>query len=181
MRHRNRFSKGRSTRALARVAGRRSAFEMEVEAALNALLGREVEYEATRLEYVKRAAYVPDFDDKPYGPSVRVHYEAKGRFLSKDRSKLLAVKKAHPSVDIRLVFQRNNKLSKTSNTTYMDWAAQHGFPAAVFPDLPIGDTVCQPSESTPASRSSRRQKGGRPKRAGGARKRCSSTSKRPHI
>lgn len=110
---------------------------MQVEEALNAALGRVVEYEAARLEYVKKARYVHDFQDKPYGPNVRVWYEAKGRFMPADRAKLLAVKEAHPSADIRLVFQRNNKLSKDSNTTYMEWAKKHGFPAAVWPELPL--------------------------------------------
>ncbi len=127
-------SKSKRTRTAARAAGRRSKFEMQVEEALNAALGRVVEYETTRLEYVKPARYVPDFRDVVG----KVFYEAKGRFLPADRAKLLAVKRQHPAVDLRLVFMRNNKLSKDSETTYMEWAEKHGFPAAVYPDLPLG-------------------------------------------
>ena len=169
--------KGRQTRALARAAGRRSGFELEVEAALNALLGREVEYEATRLEYVKRACYVPDFKDG------EVLYEAKGRFLSADRTKLLAVRNAHPSIDLRLVFQRNNKLSKKSTTTYMDWATQHGFRASVYPDLPIGGLCSQhQSEGAPTGPSEGHPTAENKLVRGGGRKRLSSsTSKRPRT
>lgn len=167
-------SKGRRTRALARAAGRRSKFEMDVEAALNALLGREVEYESTRLDYIRKARYVPDFKDG------EVLYEAKGRFLPSDRTKLLAVKQAYPRVDLRLVFQRNNKLSKDSTTTYMDWAKQHGFPASVYPDLPVGDLCTPPSENTPEPRSGilRKKTPESGPRAGGNKRCCSSTSKR---
>lgn len=136
--------KSKRTRQLARAAGRRSKFEMEVEAALNAALGRVVEYEAMKLEYVRRVKYIPDFKDG------QVIYEAKGRFDPADRAKLRAVKDQHPGVDIRLVFQRDNKLSKKSTTTYMEWAQKHGFRASVYPDLPLGglSRSCPKKKST---------------------------------
>lgn len=125
------YSKRGRTRAAARAAGRRSGFEIKVEEALNGALGRVVDYETVRLEYVKRATYKPDFIDG------KVYYEAKGRFTSQDRTKLLAVKAAHPAKDIRLIFQENRKLSKKSDTRYKDWADKHGFPASVWPELPL--------------------------------------------
>jgi len=49
---------------------------------------------------------------------------------------MLAVKDAHPHLDIRFVFQRNNTISKNSKTTYGDWADKHGFKWCVFPNIP---------------------------------------------
>lgn len=90
------------------------------------------EYEPIKLPYVIDHNYIPDFR-----LSNGIIIEAKGKLDAQTRAKMLAVKKAHPELDIRLVFMRgNNKLSKRSNTTYLSWAEKHGFPAAdgVIPD-----------------------------------------------
>ena len=43
---------------------------------------------------------------------------------------MLWVKEQHPEVTIRFIFGNgNNKLTKRSKTTYLDWARQHGFEA----------------------------------------------------
>ena len=49
---------------------------------------------------------------------------------------MLAVKKQHPELDIRFIFQRNNTLTKRSKTTYGDWCDKHGFPWCIYPHLP---------------------------------------------
>lgn len=85
--------------------------------------GFSYEYEPLRLAYVIEANYTPDFV-LPNG----VMLEAKGFFRPEDRRKLLAVRKANPEADIRLVFQSpKNTLTKTSQTTYAEWAAKNGF------------------------------------------------------
>lgn len=117
---------------------RRSKFEIRVEIAL-ARRAESIEYESERLQYRLSKHYVPDFSvtfnqDDTGDPII---FEAKGRFTSFDRSKMIAVKEAHPDRDIRLVFMRNNPLYKGSKSTYMDWAAKHGFKATVFPELPL--------------------------------------------
>lgn len=66
--------------------------------------------------------YTPDFT---LANGVRI--EGKGRFTPSDRTKLLAVKEAHPNLDLRLVFGCNNKLNKKSKERYFDWAEKHGF------------------------------------------------------
>ena len=71
--------------------------------------------------------YTPDFF-LPNG----VVIEAKGKLDRNVRKKMLAVKEAHPDKDLRFVFQRNNKIHKDSNTRYLDWAEQHGFPAVLL-------------------------------------------------
>jgi hypothetical protein len=41
---------------------------------------------------------------------------------------MLAVRKAHPKLDIRLVFQQpHNTLTKASKTTYAAWAEKYNF------------------------------------------------------
>ena len=49
---------------------------------------------------------------------------------------MLAVKKQHPELDIRFIFQRNNTLTKRSKTTYGDWCDKHGFLWCIYPHLP---------------------------------------------
>ena len=110
--------------------GKRSKFESAVyDGALRR--GHLVSYEPAdgHLPYV--LYYIPDFV-LPNGIIV----EAKGFFPSEDRTKMLRVKKANPEVDIRFVFQRDNKLDKRSKTTYTQWAKRHGFLAVVGEDIP---------------------------------------------
>lgn len=85
------------------------------------------QYEPTKLPFVIERTYCPDF----YIPHKDIYIEAKGKLDADTKQKMIAVKKAHPDLDIRIVFMRGeNKLSKRSKTTYMQWAEKHGFPAA---------------------------------------------------
>ena len=65
--------------------------------------------------------YRPDFE-LPNGILV----EAKGRLTFFDRAKMLLVIKANPDKDIRLLFMRDNKLTKKSKQRYTDWARANG-------------------------------------------------------
>lgn len=96
------------------------------------LNGHKFEYETLRLPYTIEATYTPDFV-LPNG----VVLEAKGYFKPEDRRKMIAVKKQYPDLDIRLVFQQPyNTLTKTSKTTYGQWADKHGFLWAPAHDIP---------------------------------------------
>jgi hypothetical protein len=53
--------------------------------------------------------------------------ETKGRFTAADRRKMVAIQEEHPTLDIKLLFMRNNKIHKNSATTYSDWAEAHGY------------------------------------------------------
>lgn len=77
-----------------------------------------------RVSYTLTKRYIPDFV-LPNGVIV----EAKGYFESKDRTKMLLVKKQNPNLDIRFLFQKaNNRLTKSSNSKmYWQWCEQHGF------------------------------------------------------
>ena len=89
-------------------------------------------YECTRYPYITYSKYTPDFFLKN-----GVIIETKGFWKPSDRSKMKAVKQQHPELDIRMVFQRNNTLSKKSKTTYGMWCDKHGFPWCVFPNIPL--------------------------------------------
>ena len=69
--------------------------------------------------------YTPDFKMS------NLWIETKGKFTSKDRTKMIAVKEQHTKLDVRLLFMANNKLFPKSKTRYLDWAEQHGYKAAV--------------------------------------------------
>jgi hypothetical protein len=97
------------------------------------LNGHQFEYETLKLNYTLSANYYPDFI-LPNG----VILEAKGYFKPEDRRKMLAVKKQHPDLDIRLVFQAPyNTLTKKSSTTYAKWAEKNGFLWAASHDIPL--------------------------------------------
>lgn len=107
--------------------GTRSGFEARIHRDLHER-GVPFAYEprGSRLPYRVMRHYLPDFV-LPNG----VHVEAKGWFKPADRSKMLAVREAHPDIDIRFLFQRaSNTLSGSSTTTYAAWATKHGFPWA---------------------------------------------------
>jgi hypothetical protein len=101
----------------------RSQFEAKLVHQLETA-GVKFGYESKTIGYVKVCKYKPDFllhTKKPF------LLEAKGYFLPSDRTKLLAVLKQNPGIDLRIVFQRaGQKLSKRSSTSYGDWATAHG-------------------------------------------------------
>lgn len=84
------------------------------------------EYETIKLEYIKpesKHKYTPDFilDNG-------IIVEAKGLFSPSDRKKHELIKKQHPELDIRFVFDNpNNKINKGSKTTYAMWCEKKGF------------------------------------------------------
>lgn len=110
----------------------RSGFEIEV--LRNAReSGLVVAYEPDSFAYSK--TYTPDL--RITLSSGRVFYvEAKGWFRPADRTKLKQVKESNPELDLRMLFQRDQRLSKHSKTTYSQWAATHKFPWAVGTTLP---------------------------------------------
>lgn len=109
------------------VYGWRSGLEEQVGEQLKTA-GMEYEYETLtipyRVEEVRK--YTPDFI-----LSNGIVVETKGRWVTADRKKLKLIKQQYPDLDLRLVFSNpNQRISKTSRTTYAKWAADHGFPFA---------------------------------------------------
>ena len=101
------------------------------------MTGRNVpfKYEELVVRYTsppKNHRYTPDF---------LLHngiiVETKGRFLPADRNKHVLIKKQHPELDIRFVFNNSKaKINKRSKTTYADWCEKHGF---LYADKDIPD------------------------------------------
>jgi len=116
-----RISKARSN---AIKHGYRSGFEHKVADQLKESKTK-FEYETTVIDYVKPETlhkYTVDFT-LPNGILV----ETKGRWVLEDRKKHLLIKKQHPELDIRIVFQNpNGKIRKGSKTTYADFCDKHG-------------------------------------------------------
>ena len=115
----------------------RSKLERNVAAWLKKA-GVSFQYEAYKYEYdfpisggwcpacsnthvVKARTYLTDFTF----PNTAWVLEAKGRLSSQERSKFLCLKEA--GVEVRFVFQRDNKLYPKSKTRYSTWCNQHGF------------------------------------------------------
>src|SRR6185437_8036165 len=71
---------------------------------------------------VQRLVYTPDFCLEN-GTLI----EFKGRLTSKDRTKLIAVKKANPDIRLVILFGSDNKLAKNNAKRYSQWAVEHGF------------------------------------------------------
>lgn len=119
-----------ATRRRAVKAGLRSGLEYLIAQNLDER-GVPYEYEGEIIRYegpIRR--YTPDFK-LPNG----IIIEAKGKFIGADRAKHLLIKKQHPDRDIRFVFQRDQKLSKRSETKYSEWCDKHGFQYA-FLEIP---------------------------------------------
>lgn len=115
--------------------GFRSGFEAKIGARL-AASGVEYTYETARLPYVIEREYIPDFTITLPGGFPR-HIEVKGYFPLEDRQKIVAVLKANPGLDLRLILQTPNRaISSGSKTTYAKWCDKHGIPWAA--DLPEG-------------------------------------------
>jgi hypothetical protein len=62
--------------------------------------------------------------------------EAKGRFVSSDRTKMLAAKEANPNLDIRMLFMRDQWCTKKKRKRYSDWCNDHNIPFAFGTAIP---------------------------------------------
>lgn len=90
----------------------------------------QLKYEDDQLPYILIKKYNPDFTI--VFPNGKKRYiESKGYFRPTDRTKMLAVKRFDPTLDIRMVFAKDNTLSKNSKTRYSDWCKKNGFPYAI--------------------------------------------------
>ena len=81
------------------------------------------DYEPEKIPYIISAHYIPDFVVKLPGGD-KIYIETKGYLRPEDKRKLVAVKKCHPTKDIRILFYR---LVESS----IRWAERHGFQYAI--------------------------------------------------
>jgi len=107
----------------ARKYGYRSGLEHKVSLYLDELKIK-YDYEKVKIEWEDLAyrTYTPDFvlDNG-------IIIETKGMFTAADRRKHLAIKKQHPTLDIRFVFENSRrKLRKGAKSTYGEWCIKYG-------------------------------------------------------
>lgn len=124
----------------------RSGFELKVAKQLEAA-GMQYEYEKYSYEYdvplgknrarcldcgstslVRTAWYTPDFFLEN-----GIIVEAKGRFTAANRRLINAVREEHPELmeNLVMVFMRDNKIHKRSDTTYSMWCEANHVPYAI--------------------------------------------------
>jgi len=113
----------------------KSKFEEYIYAQLVRRYGKSnVEYEPDKFNYVIPYSYTPDFrvatDGSEDGPS-RFYVETKGYFRPQDRRLVKAVREQNPTLDLRLLFQRDQKLNKRGKEKYSDWAHKEQFEYAI--------------------------------------------------
>ena len=111
----------------------RSKFEAEVYRGLQSFkrqLRYDIDYETVKVPYVVEQTYLPDFVVS-LNDGRKVFLEAKGYWTSVDRRKIRLVKEQNPNLDIRMVFQQDNKLHRNSNTRYSDYCERWGIPYTV--------------------------------------------------
>lgn len=92
------------------------------------------DYESEFIPYVLTKKYQPDFIITREDGG-KIYIETKGYFRPADRAKMIAVKRNHPDLDIRIIFYRNDKI-KGSKSRYTDWCERHKFPCHVGHDVP---------------------------------------------
>jgi hypothetical protein len=108
----------------ARKYGYRSGLELKVSEYLKELKIKFL-YEGIKIEWEDLAyrTYTPDFV-----LSNGIIIETKGMFTAADRRKHIAVKRQHPKLDIRFVFENSRrKLRKGAKSTYGEWCIKYGF------------------------------------------------------
>lgn len=102
----------------------------ELTSAQDEGLLQSVEYETEKLPYSVPGKYLPDFILKRTDGS-KLYIETKGYFRYQDQVKMIAVKESNPSLDIRLVFYRDQPVRKGAKLTYSGWAEKNGFVYAI--------------------------------------------------
>lgn len=95
----------------------KNKFELKI---LNQIKGSgcPVKYEGEKIPYVLAGHYIPDYIVTT--PSGKIYIEAKGHFRPEAKRKMVAVKRQHPELDIRIVFYRYS-------SKYERWAIRYGF------------------------------------------------------
>lgn len=83
-------------------------------------------YESARIPYTISGHYIPDFIITT--PTGKIYLETKGYFRPEAKRKMVAVKKQHPELDIRIIFYSNSKAN-------IRWATKYGFRFA-FREVP---------------------------------------------
>jgi|ERR1700734_3480040 len=80
------------------------------------------DYESERITYILTGYYLPDFVIR--SPRGRIYIETKGYLRPEHKRKMVAVKRLHPEIDLRILFYAANKKN-------FKWAEKNGIKYAV--------------------------------------------------
>lgn len=95
-------------------------------------------YETEILDYTINGTYNPDIILTNSETGHKIYVEVKGYLDDQTRRKMLAVRRCHPDLDIRFLFQCDNKIRANSKMRYTDWAARNNFNgSAVGREIPV--------------------------------------------
>lgn len=95
-------------------------------------------YETEVLPYTISGEYNPDIILENKETGIKIYVECKGYLDEPTKKKMLAVRRCHPDIDIRFLFEKNNKVRANSKMRYTDWAERNGFNgAAVGNEIPV--------------------------------------------
>lgn len=97
--------------------------------------GYKTTYETEWLNYTIEGRYKPDFI-LTFNSGHKRYIETKGYLDYEAQRKMVAVRKANPDLDIRILFSKDNIIRKGAKTKYSDWAKKIGYPYAIK-DIPI--------------------------------------------
>jgi len=107
--------------------GYRSGLEETISKQISGA-GLKVEYETEKVYYTipqRSTHYTPDFKLPKKGGFW--YLEAKGIWAVADRAKHRLIQQQHPDLDIRFLFQRDQRLYKGSPTKYSQYCDKWGF------------------------------------------------------
>lgn len=99
----------------------RNKFEIEVEGSLKRAKVK-FQYETEKFPYVLSRHYIPDFVISTR--TGKVYLECKGYLRPEHKAKMVAVKKQHPEIDLRILFYAYKK-------EYVRWAEKNGIKYAI--------------------------------------------------
>ena len=126
--HRSKVSNSKAPQQQLHQTSSKQKYRSKFEAGIAAnLIKNKVafSYESLELDYILSCCYKPDFI-----LNNGIIIETKGFLSKEDRRKMVAVKAANPSLDIRFCFQNaKTKLSrgKKRSLSYGQWATKNGF------------------------------------------------------
>lgn len=126
---------GRLAKKYAAKCGMKSMGEVKLAIKLQDLKRekkiKKFEYEAETFAYqFKPQKYTPDFKvTLKNGDTIYLEY--KGKLSAPVRKKMRAVRDCNEDKELYMIFERGaNKLSRSSNTTYLEWAAKNKIPSS---------------------------------------------------
>lgn len=110
------------------IPDQRGGYEREVAKQLLSLQAKykfDFQYETERLPYTVTHYYKPDWIITTLSGK-KIYIESKGWWENADRMKILEIWNTNPTLDLRMLFQKNNKIYKGSKTNYGMWCDKHG-------------------------------------------------------